>query len=298
MRPPDDRTITNHSANADVADADPRIDKRWVARRFNSAVDGYDDAAVLQRRVADRLVARLDVVRAQPNVILDAGCGTGYCTRLLSRRYRRARVIGLDLAWRMAARARRRAGWFARQKFVSGDVERLPFASGLFDMVVSNFMLPWCDPAMAIPELLRVLRPDGLLVLTTLGPDTLLEFRRAWREANPETRFHDFLDMHDVGDALVRAGFVEPVMDVERFTLTYSDLDRLLEERKAVSASSLAKPLRRGLAGRSRLERFRDAYAALAVDGRLPVTCEVVYGHAWVPAAAPGDRRVIKIRRV
>jgi len=274
------------------------IDKRRVQRQFRAAVRTYDDAAVLQRTVADRLIDRLDVVRTRPVSILDAGCGTGYCTRALTRRYRRARVVGLDLVWDMAAAARRKAGWFARSRFVAGDVARMPFAAGTFDMVLSNFMLPWCDPARAFAECVRVLRSDGLLVFTTLGPDTLIELRAAWREADPDATPHLYLDMHDVGDALVRAGFVEPVMDVERYTLTYPHLDALLLDRKALGAGNAMHPQRRGLIGRSRFERFRAAYAASPADGKLPVTCEVVYGHAWAPRILAGDRRVIKIGSV
>jgi len=296
MHPLPKPTVTDQPAKPLAAESAPKVDKRRAARRFEAAVDTYDEAAVLQRTVADRLVGRLHVVRALPQDILDAGCGTGYCTRLLSRRYRRARVIGLDLVWRMAVAARRKAGWFSRARFVGGDAERLPFAAGTFDMVVSNFMLPWCDPALALAEFLRVLRPDGLLVFTTLGPDTLTELRAAWRHADPEAQSHVFLDMHDVGDALVRAGFVEPVMDVERYTLTYPDVDRLLRDLKALGAGSALPPQRRGLVARARFERFRAAYAPSPADGKLPATCEVVFGHAWAPRGFAGDRRVIKIR--
>jgi malonyl-CoA O-methyltransferase len=213
----------------------------------------------------------------------------------LARRYRRARVIGLDLVWDMAVAARRRAGWFARSRFIAGDAERLPFAAGAFDLVASNFMMPWCDPAPTFAEFLRVLRPDGLLVFTTLGPDTLAEMRAAWRRADPDAQPHVFLDMHDVGDALVRAGFVEPVLDVERYTLTYPDVPGFLRDLKALGAGNVMPPVHRGLIGRSRFERFRAAYAAMSVDGKLPVSCEVVFGHAWAPRTLAGDRRVIRI---
>jgi malonyl-CoA O-methyltransferase len=272
------------------------LDKSRIRKHFEAAVRGYDAAAVLQRTVADRLTARLDVVRARPQDILDAGCGTGYCTRLLARRYRGARVIGVDLVWRMAAEARRRAGWFARTRFVAADVERLPFEDAGFDLIVSNFMLPWCDPARVFAECLRVLRPDGLLVFTSLGPDTLLELRAAWRQIDPDAHPHPFLDMHDVGDALIRAGFVEPVMDVERYTLTYPDVRALVRDLKALGAGNARPPRRKGLAGRSRFERLRAAYAAYRRDGRLPATCEVVFGHAWVPRTSAGGRRVIRIK--
>ena len=298
MRPIAELSMNDRPIKAPSAGLVAIIDKRRVQRQFRAAVRTYDDAAVLQRTVADRLIDRLDVVRTRPVSILDAGCGTGYCTRALTRRYRRARVVGLDLVWDMATAARRKAGWFARSRFVAGDVARMPFAAGTFDMVLSNFMLPWCDPARAFAECVRVLRSDGLLVFTTLGPDTLIELRAAWREADPDATPHLYLDMHDVGDALVRAGFVEPVMDVERYTLTYPHLDALLLDRKALGAGNAMHPQRRGLIGRSRFERFRAAYAASPADGKLPVTCEVVYGHAWAPRILAGDRRVIKIGSV
>lgn len=271
------------------------FDKRHIRRRFEAAVHTYDAAAVLQRTVADRLVQRLDVVRFRPASILDAGCGTGYCARALVRKYPRAGVVGVDLAWGMAAAARRNAGWFARSRFVNADAERLPFADAGFDMVLSNFMLPWCDPAPVFAETLRVLRPDGLFGFTGLGPDTLRELRDAWRHADPDAPAHPFLDMHDVGDALVRAGFVDPVMDVERFTLTYADLPALLHDLKALGAGNVLRARSRGLTGRSRFDRFRTAYEATAAGGRLPVTCEVVYGHAWAPRR-PRGRAVIPIQ--
>jgi malonyl-CoA O-methyltransferase len=289
-------SMAEHPTPSPAAAFGDGLDKARIRKHFDAAVRRYDAAAVLQRTVADRLIARLDVVRAQPQDILDAGCGTGYCTRLMARRYRRARVIGVDLVWRMVVEARRQAGWFARARFVGADAEQLPFGAATFDLVLSNFMLPWCDPARVFAECLRVLRPDGLLVFTSLGPDTLQELRAAWLRVDPDAQPHLFLDMHDVGDALIRAGFVEPVMDVERYTLTYPDVRALLRDLKALGAGNARSPRRKGLASRSRFERFRAEYATQAHAGRLPATCEVVFGHAWAPRALPGDRRVIRIK--
>lgn len=260
------------------------IDKRQVRRQVARAVSTFDHAAVLPRIVADRLIERLDVVRLQPARVLDAGCGTGYCSRALGRRYPRARIVGMDLVPAMAAAARRNAGWFARSRYVSGDAERLPFADGVFDLVVSNLMLPWCDPASVFSEFLRATRSGGLVVFTSFGPDTLQELRAAWRAVDEQAHVHAFLDMHDVGDALVRAGFADPVMDVERFTLTYPDVDGVLHELRALGAQNAQLARARGLMGRGRLQRLKTAYGAMAQDdGRIPATYEVVYGHAWVP---------------
>lgn len=272
------------------------LDRDAVRRHFTRAATTYDGAAVLQRRVADQLIERLDVVRLKPERILDAGCGTGYCARMLARRYRRARVVGLDLAPAMAARARAAAGWFSRTRYAAGDAERLPFAHGVFDMVVSNFMLPWCDPPAVFAECLRVLRPEGLLVFTSLGPDTLEELRRAWERADGAAHVHTFLDMHDVGDALVHAGFAEPVMDVERYTLTYADAYAVMRDLKALGAQNALRGRPRGLTGRARFERARASYDATAAEGRVAATCEVVYGHAWAPRGPATGRPVIRIR--
>lgn len=260
------------------------LDKRRLRQQFERAVPTYDAAAVLQREVADRMLDRLDVIKRAPSRILDAGCGTGYATRALARRYRKAHITGCDLALGMAARARRAAGWFGQKRFVCADAERLPFADAAFGMVWSNLMLQWCEPSAVFAECLRVLEPGGLVTFTTFGPDTLQELRQAWRHADGAAHVHAFLDMHDLGDALVRAGFADPVMDVERITLTYPDVYGAMHDLKALGAHNalLARP--RGLTGRDRFKRFQSAYEAMGKDGRLPATYEVVYGHAWVPA--------------
>lgn len=277
------------------ASAPSAYDKRRLCAQFERAAPTYDEAAVLPRTVADRLIERLDVVRLSPGRILDAGCGTGYCTRALTRRYRRAQVVGLDLAHGMALRARRKAGWFSRARFACGDAERLPFADASFDMVWSSLMLQWCAPTAVFPEFLRVLRPEGLLMFTSLGPDTLQELRVAWRRADTGAHVHDFLDMHDVGDAVARAGFADPVMDVEHYTLTYPDVQAVTRDLKALGGQNAQPARARGLTGRARYSGFRSAYEALAKDGRIPATWEIVYGHAWAPRTLAAGRRVIRI---
>lgn len=258
------------------------LDKRRLRTHFARAAATYDNAAVLQREIADRMLARLDVVKQMPQTILDAGCGTGYCTRALTKRYRHARVTGLDLAWPMTARAKRAAGWFARARFVCGDIEALPLPSASLDLIASNLTLQWCDLDVSLAELRRVLRPGGLLMFTSFGPDTLKELRAAWQAADADVHVHAFIDMHDIGDALMRAGFADPVMDVDRLTLTYASVEHMLRDLKELGASNAARGRARALTGKSRYARFKAAYQVLAHDGRIPATYEVVYGHAWV----------------
>ena len=268
------------------------IDLAAVRRSFDRAARGYDEAAVLQAEVRARLLERLDYVNLEPEVILDVGCGTGHSSRALKDRFPDARVIALDLAEGMLAEAAKRQSWRRRFARVCGDVMRLPLADASIDLAFSNLTLQWCpDPDVAFAELRRVLRPRGLLNFTTFGPDTLIELREAWAQADRHPHVSRFADMHELGDGLVRTGLAEPVMDVERFTLTYPDVFGLMRDLKAIGAHNAAARRPRGLTGRGRLRAMQAAYEGRRRDGVLPATYEVVFGQAWGPAGKPARGR-------
>jgi malonyl-CoA O-methyltransferase len=265
------------------------IDKRAVRRAFEQAAPRYDEYAVLQQEVERRLLERLDYVRLQPRRVLDVGAGTGAGTAALAKRYRKARVVGLDLAYGMLARARRRSPWYRKAGFVVGDAESLPVADASCDLVFSNLTLQWCNELPRVfAEVRRVLCPGGLFLFTTFGPDTLAELRACWSQVDGHVHVSAFPDMHDVGDALVRAGLADPVMDTERFTLTYGTADQLMRELKLIGAHNAARHRAPGLTGKGRLGAVREAYEAYRCDGTLPASYEVVYGHGWMPQRGPG----------
>ena len=291
------------------------IDLRAVRRHFARASATYDAAAVLQREVAARLAARLDVVKLVPRRLLDAGCGTGDALGEFALRYPQAQRVALDLALPMLAGARAKttarrslagrllAPLRSRQGaavpgFACGDIAALPFAAASFDLVWSNLALQWvADPRQAFAEVLRVLDTGGLFAFTTFGPDTLRELRAVFAAIDGEPHVSRFLDLHDVGDLLVEAGFADPVMEMERFTLTYAGAADFLHDLKAIGATNAASARARGLMGRRRWQRALaglDALRAAAPEGRLPATYEVVYGHAWkAPATTTADGRAI-----
>jgi malonyl-CoA O-methyltransferase len=263
------------------------IDKRRARRSFERAAEDYDRVAVLQREIANRLLERLDYIRLEPRRILDLGTGTGHAINALHQRYRKAQVVALDFAQGMLLQARRRGSWLRRPLCVCADAESLPLADATLDLIVSNATLQWCnDLDRTFRECLRVLRPGGLLMFTTFGPDTLMELRAAWREIDGDSHVSPFLDMHDIGDALVRTRFADPVMDADRLTLTYERARDLMLDLKVLGAHNATQDRPRTITGRTRLAAVEQAYEIHRRDGRLPATYEVLFGHAWTPESS------------
>lgn len=259
-----------------------RLDKRAARAAFNRAAASYDAAAGLQREVGERLLERLDWIKLRPETILELGCGTGHCTRALEKRYRKVRLIALDLAEAMLLKARRGGRWFHRTRYLCGDAERLPVADASVDMVFSNLTLQWCnDLGTTFREFRRVLRPGGVVMFSTFGPDTLNELRAAWAAVDGRSHVNRFLDMHDVGDALLGAGLGEPVMDVDRMRVDYTHVRALMRDLKAIGAHNVTADRPQGLTGRRRMAAVEQAYEPLRRAGCLPASYEVVYGHAW-----------------
>lgn len=261
-------------------------DKHHVRQAFERAAETYDQYAVLQYDIAERMLERLDLINTPIKTVLDVGCGTGYCTRALANRYPRASVVGIDLAPAMVKTAKDRAGRWRRSRYLSGDAEALPVASNSIDLVFSNLAIQWCDPDKVFAEFARVMRPGAVLMFTTFGPDTLKELRQAWGSVNDAPHVHGFVDMHDLGDALLRAGLAEPVVDVENLVVQYPDVNGVMRDLKGIGAYNMDPERSRGLTGKSAFTKFRTAYEAMAIEGKIPATYEAVFGHAWAPAVA------------
>ena len=254
--------------------------RRDIRRRADASVEGADD--FLSRRTRRELLERLALTTVSPRLVLDAGAGTGGASRELARRYRGSRVISVDLSQRRLAAARRGHGRFARLHEVAADVSRLPFPDRVFDMVFANLLLPYFPgPAVLTREIARVLRPEGLFTFASLGPDSFLELREAWSRVGDEPRMPLLLDMHDLGDTLVAAGFRDPVLDVEHLTVTYADPADLWRDLRAAGVRNVLAGRRRGLATPRQFRRATDHWDRNRRDGRLPLSLELVYGHCW-----------------
>ena len=271
------------------------IDKGRVRASFNRAANTYDAAAVLQKLVRDEMLSRLDLVKIKPKAMLDAGCGTGHGSFGLQKRFRNAQVYSLDIALGMLQKTRAQRPFLhkilGKNSLVCADIEHLPIASASMGLVWSNLALQWCnDLDGAFSEAARVLQPNALFMFSTFGPDTLKELRTATNEinlGNGHTHISRFIDMHDIGDALIRAGFSAPALDVEHYTLTYDDVKSVMKDLKNIGAHNATQGRARGLQGKGFLQNLTQQYEQFRSQGKLPATFEVIYGHAWKAESKP-----------
>uniref|UniRef100_A0A450S4R3 Malonyl-[acyl-carrier protein] O-methyltransferase n=1 Tax=Candidatus Kentrum sp. DK TaxID=2126562 RepID=A0A450S4R3_9GAMM len=262
------------------------LDKKKVRESFGRAAPRYDEIAELQRRIGERLLAHLDPVPASfsPAAVLDVGAGTGVCLGPLEARYPGARVIALDLAEGMLREARRAERVSERGLFVCGDAERLPFRADSIDLLFSNVTVQWCnDLAEACREFARILRPGGLLVFSTFGPDTLWELRESWGQTDGDSHVNAFIDMHHIGDLLIQTGFTGVVMDREDVVCTYGSVHDLMRELKTLGAHNATHDRPRGLTGRKHLQAMVNAYERHRDNDRIPATYEVIHAYGRLP---------------
>ncbi|QEE26188.1 malonyl-ACP O-methyltransferase BioC [Rhodanobacter glycinis] len=271
---------------------DFHIDHRQVRRHFGAAARSYEKHDALQREVQTLLLDRLGFYLEEPARVVDVGAGPGRGTALLKKRWPKAQVIALDAALPMLHEAKRHSAWLKPFQRLCADATALPLPDHSVDVLHSNLCFQWIDDLPALfGECVRVLKTGGMLTFSTFGPDTLKELRAAWAAADGQPHVSRFLDMHDIGDAMINAGLRDPVLDVDRFTLTYSEPRKLLEELQGLGATNADATRARGLAGKSRYRAMLEAYETMRVDGRIPATWEVVTAHAWGPP--PGQSRRI-----
>ncbi len=269
--------------------------RRDVQRRFDRVARQFSKADFVHRHAANGVFDRLSPMQIDARRILDLGSGAGRDHKSLARRFRGALVVGVDSSHEMLKLARRRRRWFSRHPVVQAEAEHLPFADGSLDLVYANLLLPWIDDLPAcFAEIARVLRKNGLFAFSTLGPDSFRELRLGWGEVLSGTRVRRFPDMHDVGDRLVHSGLRDPVLDVDALTLQYGDTDRLFADLRRSGAGNSLELRERTLAGKARLQSFRERLVTGAKPQSIAVTFELVYGHAWGggPAPAAGEIRL------
>lgn len=255
------------------------LDQNRVKHSFNHAAKSYDGVSTMQKDVGQQMLERLDYIKIEPATILDLGCGTGYFSEKLRHCYPGADIISLDIAYNMALYGKEHRGG----RFICADGCYLPFQDNSMDLIFSSMAIHWfADLELAIREIKRVLRPNGLILFSTLGPDTLKELRKSWQRVDSYAHVNQFLDMHIIGDLFLQNQFTDPVMDMEYLRLDYDTVFQLMGELKSLGVHNSHQQRRHGLTGKGQLKSMQQAYEDYRDDThKLPATYEVIYGHAW-----------------
>jgi malonyl-CoA O-methyltransferase len=273
----------------------PALISRDVRRRFDRVAAGFDEADFVHRVTFDELLSRLSPVVIKPDFILDLGCATGTGSKQLAKHFRGSRVISLDVSSGMLQQTKGKRRLFSKRSAVQGDAYRIPLQDQSIDIVFANMLLPWIgDLPACLWEIGRILRKDGLFAFATFGPDSLSEVREAWRSVDEDWHVNAYPDMHDIGDALIRAGLRDPVLDVDHLTVTYRDTDALYRDLTSVGGRNCLHGRRQTLTGKDRFCAMDQLLAAKSSDDLLSLRLELVYGHAWGggPRQPEGEFRI------
>jgi malonyl-CoA O-methyltransferase len=281
------------------------LNQAHVRRRFERVANTFDDADFVHAATRAGLLARIAPLLLEAKIVIDLGSATGAASPLLHKRFRAARIISVDIAHRMLMNGRERKSWFANTTFVQASADALPFPNDSVDVIFSNMLLPWVsDHAKVFSEVARVLRKGGVFAFATLGPDSLQEIRRAWKQVDGNPHVSNFLDMHDLGDGLVGAGLRDPVLDVDRLRVDYQNSDGLFADLTAVGARNALQQRAHSLTGKRRYAAMVAALTGATADGKVSLDLELVYGHCWGsgPKMDPANYRIdatrIPLRKV
>ncbi len=245
-----------------------------IRNTFNTASSNYNDNAFLQNEIANRLAEKLKVISIKPQTIIDLGSGTGLLSNKTAEIFPNANLICVDFAQQSLLEN-------PHNLKVCANAYELPFASNSVDFIVSNLMMQWCpDLTTLFNECFRILKPQGLFLFTTFGPDTLKELKRSWSVVDSSAHVNNFIDMHDIGDQMLQSGFQSPIMEMEKLILTYEKVVDLMHDLKAIGAQNVANRSK-ALTGKTKFKKMIEMYENYREDGKLPATYEVIYVHAW-----------------
>jgi len=279
------------------------LNKKRISKDFSNAADTYDAAAIVQQEICDRALERLQMLKLEPNTIIDIGSGTGKSVRGLQAQFPESHVIASDVAVPMLLNLdQMQPSLQHKASIICCDAEKLSIKDESVDLIFSTSTFQWCeDLNLIFAECLRILKPGGVLVFTTFGPDTLKELRQSWAQIDQQDHVHRFIDMHHIGDLLLAQHYVDPVVDMEMITIEYQQARQLLRDLKDTGSrgkfSLEVDNFSAGLMGKNKFQQFEAAYENYRQkNGTLPASYEVIYGYARKTSSIKDKTAVSEVR--
>jgi malonyl-CoA O-methyltransferase len=279
------------------------INKEYKRKSFNRAALTYDSYSTLQDIISCNLIDRLKTIKLDPLHILDLGCGTGTNGLNLRRKYKKSRIINYDFSENMLKMARIKQkkiilGGLNPYSYICADIEAIPLEENSLDLVWSSSTLQWCnDLDLVFNQVKKILKPRGLFIFSTFGPNTLNELREITENLFNEKKTSTFIDMNNIGNLLMHSGFINPTLDVENLTVKYKEVEKLFKDIKSIGATNGNVSKNRGLSGRSFTKKIIDNYEAYRENNLLPASYEVIYGHAWNISKSPSEHLPIMSKK-
>jgi malonyl-CoA O-methyltransferase len=268
-----------------------------IHKNFSRASQSYQEHAKVQYEIGQRLCERFDYYQISPSQVLDLGAGPGVFSHHLKKRFPKSTVTAFDLSEAMLKKVKRR--WRSPIGKVVGNMNVLPFKDDAFELIFANQVIHWLDDSQALfKEISRVLKPKGVFVFSTLGPDTFKEINAAWQSIDDYSHVNQFKDMHDLGDHLLKTGFEEPVVDMEYITVRYENTKSLARDLKSQGVQHVSKSSNQGLVTPRKWLKFETSYEKFRdKDNYLPLTYEVIYGQAWgqAPKQSIGNNGEVRV---
>ena len=257
------------------------LNRRHIRQRFDRIAAQFDNADFVHKKTCKGLIHRLEPVLVKASSILDLGSATGSANDELRKRFKRTNIVSLDISHNMLCKAREKKSWFSKAAYTQADAIALPFKNSCFDLVFANMLLPWLnDPQTVFQEITRVLRKGGVFAFTTLGPDSFREIARSWNEIDSKPHVNQFIDMHNLGDSLVKSGLKDPVVDVDRLFISYKDSETMINDLKNSGSGNMLENRNQSMTGK---ESFKKMIKTLTNPdtGEIKLSLELIYGHCW-----------------
>lgn len=267
-----------------------------IQKKHNLNANDIKNIDFIYKEISARMIERLDYIKINPENILDIGSGLEIDSKSLGSRFPKSIIFELDFAINILRNSSPKKGLFKKlfngnSRQICADALHLPINSNSINLVWSNMCLPFISDLDAyFKEVRRVLAIGGLFLTTGLGVDSLQQLRDVGLNT------FNFPDMHIIGDILVKLGFTHPVTDLEYITLEYDDINQLLSDVRVIGSGNAIINKRTSLTRKDYLD-LKVRFDKLTKNGKIPLTLEVFYAHAWkdnVNIDLPDDKKIIQ----